>query len=126
MSLTYGMKERVNNANTEGWAKQRYSKVFRRACKRLGIDKHLHCLRHTYGVIRRLETNGNILLMRDELGHKSVKTTERYCQIPLRRLEQDFPSYAYGSVKVQKVAKTHFRDTLIRDTKEVKVKFPLG
>ena len=33
-------------------------------------------------------------LVRDELGHKSLTTTERYCNIPIRRLEDDFPTYA--------------------------------
>ena len=33
-------------------------------------------------------------LVRDELGHKSLSTTERYCDIPIKRLEDDFPTYA--------------------------------
>ena len=33
-------------------------------------------------------------LVRDELGHKNIATTERYCNIPIRRLEDDFPTYA--------------------------------
>jgi len=44
--------------------------------------------------IRRLQTNGNMPLVRDELGHKSLSTTERYCDIPIKRLEDDFPTYA--------------------------------
>ena len=33
-------------------------------------------------------------LVRDELGHKSLSTTERCCDIPIKRLEDDFPTYA--------------------------------
>ena len=33
-------------------------------------------------------------LGRDELDHKSLSTTERYCDIPIKRLEDDFPTYA--------------------------------
>jgi len=54
--------------------------------------------------IRRLQTNGNMPLVRDELGHKSLSTTERYCDIPIKRLEDDFPTYA-------KVAKNGIKDT---------------
>ena len=33
-------------------------------------------------------------LVRDELGHKHISTTERYCNIPIKRLQDDFPTYA--------------------------------
>ena len=33
-------------------------------------------------------------LVRDELGHKNISTTERYCNIPIKRLQDDFPTYA--------------------------------
>ena len=33
-------------------------------------------------------------LVRDELGHKHIATTERYCNIPIKRLQDDFPTYA--------------------------------
>ena len=53
-------------------------------------------------------------LVRDELGHKSLSTTERYCDIPIRRLEDDFPTYA-------KVAKKGIMDTLSMDTEPLKM-----
>ena len=53
-------------------------------------------------------------LVRDELGHKSLTTTERYCNIPIRRLEDDFPTYA-------KVAKNDNVATLYVDTKPLKM-----
>ena len=90
------MRERVRGSKNFKSRTDQYQKVFRRARKLLGIgeDITLHNLRHTYGCIRRLELSGNILSLRDELGHHSVVTTERYCRIPLKRLKQDFPSYA--------------------------------
>jgi integrase len=71
------------------------SNVFRRARRMLGLNDELtlHSLRHTYGCIRRLQTNGNMILVRDEMGHKNLRTTERYCNIPIDRLADDFPSY---------------------------------
>ena len=53
-------------------------------------------------------------LVRDELGRKSLSTTERYCDIPIKRLEDDFPTYA-------KVAKNGIMDTLSMDTKPLKM-----
>ena len=52
---------------------------------------HLHCLRHTFAVRRYLQTR-DIYLVKQEMGHASVKTTEKYAKFSLRRLEKDFPS----------------------------------
>ena len=52
---------------------------------------HLHCLRHTVAVRRYLHTN-YIYLVKQELGHNSVVTTEIYAKFSLRRSETDFPS----------------------------------
>ena len=72
-----------------------YSMVFRKACDKIGVSKDIifHSLRHTFACIRRLQTNGNMALVRDELGHKNIATTERYCNIPIKRLQDDFPTY---------------------------------
>ena len=53
-------------------------------------------------------------LVRDELGHKHIATTERYCNIPLKRLKDDFPSYT-------KQAKNGDVDTDYVDTEPVKM-----
>ena len=52
---------------------------------------HLHCLLHTYAVRRYLQTR-DIYLVKQEMGHASVTTTEVYAKFSLRRLEMDFPS----------------------------------
>ena len=53
-------------------------------------------------------------LIRDELGHRNITTTQRYCEIPIKRLEDDFPSYA-------KQAENGDVDTDYVDTEPVKM-----
>ena len=70
------------------------SKTFLKAMREVdGQDTkyHLHCLRHTFAVRRYLQTS-DIYLVKQELGHTSVVTTEIYAKFSLRRLENDFPS----------------------------------
>jgi site-specific recombinase XerD len=47
---------------------------------------HLHCLRHTFAVRQCLQTR-EIYLVKQELGHSSVVTTEIYAKFSLIRLE---------------------------------------
>ena len=91
-----------------------YSKAFKKACRVIGLseDIHLHSLRHTFACIRRLQTNGNMPLIRDELGHKDIGTTQRYIEIPLKRLQEDFPTYS-------KTAKNGIMDTDNMDTEPI-------
>lgn len=72
-----------------------YSKVFKKALRHCNIDesKHLHSLRHSYALRRRLETNGNYQLVAKELGHKSAIVTEKYQRCDEKKLIDDFPSY---------------------------------
>lgn len=70
------------------------SKTFLKAMREVdGQDTkyHLHCLRHTFAVRRYLQTR-DIYLVKQELGHSSVITTEIYAKFSLRRLKADFPS----------------------------------
>ena len=70
------------------------SKTFLKAMREVdGQDTkyHLHCLRHTFAVRRYLQTR-DIYLVKQELGHSSIVTTEIYAKFSLRRLEADFPS----------------------------------
>ena len=93
------MREKANSRQNPENAIKSYSNVFRRAKEMLGLNKDLtlHSLRHTFGCIRRLETNGNMIQVRDEMGHRNINTTERYCRIPMDRLADDFPSYVNTS-----------------------------
>ena len=70
------------------------SKTFLKAMREVdgqNTKYHLHCLRHTFAVRRYLQTR-DIYLVKQELGHSSVVTTEIYAKFSLRRLENDFPS----------------------------------
>ena len=71
-----------------------YSKMFKKALRECGIDesKHFHCLRHSYALRRRLETNGNYQQVQKELGHKDVSVTQKYQRCDERKLKDDFPS----------------------------------
>ena len=74
-----------------------YNKMLTKALKSIkkGDIRTLHCLRHTFAVRRYLETR-DIYLVKTELGHSSVVTTEKYANFDLRKLEEDFPSLVYG------------------------------
>ena len=67
---------------------------------------HLHCLRHTFAVRRYLQTR-DIYLVKNELGHESVVTTEIYEKFSLRRLENDFPSLVNSTKKRKNQEKVH-------------------
>lgn len=72
-----------------------YSKMFKKALRHCGIDesKHFHCLRHSYGIRRRLETNGNIVKIQEEMGHEDIKSTQKYLRCKPRKLKYQFPSF---------------------------------
>lgn len=114
------MQARVNNSDTNNkrYCIQSYSKKFKYACDALGINKYLHCLRDTYAVRRYLQTR-DIYLVAKELGHSTVKTTEKYANFNLRRLEQDFPSIVKGWKSVEKpqnITKSYINHRIEVDT----------
>lgn len=97
------MKAYYNEHPTEDRIKY-YSKQFQKTLHYLGIKgKKLHSLRHTYCVRRIIQTNGDIFSVRDEMGHKSVTTTERYAKIDRQRLCNDFPSLFESSKNEAKI-----------------------
>ena len=85
------------------------SKTFLKAMREVnGQDTkyHLHCLRHTFAVRRYLQTC-DIYLVKQELGHSSVVTTEIYAKFSLRRLEADFPSLVNNTKNTKNQEKVH-------------------
>ena len=92
-----------------------YSKKFKKGLLKVGVlDKHFHCMRHSFGARRIIETNGNIHLVRDEMGHSSVTVTERYTRLNRKRIVEDFPSLAdkiYNQIN-------GIKDTIIKDTSQ--------
>ena len=95
-----------------------YSKVFKKVVRYIGRgDLHFHNLRDTFAVIRYLETR-DIYQVSKELGHTTVKVTEKYAKFRMSKLEQDFPSLGSGYNR-KKVSNYGFRDTDIRDTNQL-------
>ena len=90
-----------------------YSKVFKKILRWLKIDekKHLHSLRHSYGLRRRIETNGNIQKVQREMGHKEYKTTEKYQRCEEHLLRDDFPSLAHLLESVENGAISSYSTT---------------
>jgi site-specific recombinase XerD len=85
------------------------SKTFLKAMREVdgqNTKYHLHCLRHTFAVRRYLQTR-DIYLVKNELGHESVTTTEKYAKFSLRRLENDFPSLVNSTKNTQIWEKGH-------------------
>ena len=87
------------------------SKMFKKALRSIGADesKHFHSLRHTFAV-RRLIQGTSIYDLKLLMGHKSVTTTEVYCNMNLKRVAQDFPTIVSSYVNEAKIGK---KDTKI-------------
>jgi len=70
------------------------NKRFIKSCKDIGIyikgKTTLHSLRHTYATMRYYTTR-DMMIVKEELGHTDLQTTQKYVQKVIR-LEQDFPS----------------------------------
>ena len=86
--------------------KAKFSKTFKDALMEIGIyEKNVtkfHCLRDTFAVMRYLETH-DLYLVCKELNHTTIKTTEKYAQFSLRRLEQDFTMLVKSEAIVKRV-----------------------
>ena len=63
-------------------------------------------LGYTFAVRRYLQIR-DIYLIKQEMGHSSVTTTEIYAKFNLRRLEMDFPSLVNNSKSLEKREKVH-------------------
>jgi len=93
------------NGTCQSWIGN-LSKTFLKAVREIdGEDTkyHLYCLRHTFAVRRYLQTR-DIYLVKQEMGHESVTTTEKYAKFSLRRLEKDFPSLV-GNQNMSEISK---------------------
>jgi len=63
-------------------SKRSLQKSFKRCLRRVRLPEKysIHCLRHTYGTFL-LKASRNIKLVKEQLGHASIKTTEIYINL---------------------------------------------
>ena len=90
------------------------SKMFKQSLREIGSKdtKHFHSLRHTFAV-RMLLVNTSIYDVKLMMGHSSVTTTERYSNMNLKRVAQDFPTLVKSYAKTPKIG---LEDTFLEDT----------
>lgn len=62
--------------------KRALQKRFKICVEKANLPLHysIHCLRHTYGTFL-LKASGNLKLVKEQLGHSSIKTTEVYISL---------------------------------------------
>ena len=116
LDILIAMKDRV--AKSRGSYRSstgNYSIVLKKAVRMIGRgDLHFHNLRDTFAVMKYLETR-DIYLVSKELGHSSVKVTEKYANFTnFEILKQDFPSITSGNNANRIVT---LGDTKMGDTK---------
>jgi len=71
-----------------------YTDQFRKIAYKIKLEGHkFHDLRHTFGIRTWLQT-GDIHLVAQLMGHKSVLTTQIYTRFFISRLQEDFPDLA--------------------------------
>ena len=122
MCFVKDMREGRSPSSTIDNHTQRFSKVFKKAVRDIGRSElKFHNLRDTFALMRYLETR-DIYQVSKELGHSSVKVTEKYTTHKLSMLNADFPSLA-RDYNARKQAENDVRDTLIRDTEPSKKEF---
>ena len=78
----------------EGYIQHELREVCLDLIKQKKIDQTytFHCLRHTYITRRCIELGGNVYLVKEEVGHSSVNTTELYKHFKQSKLLSWFPS----------------------------------
>lgn len=61
-------------------------------------DCHVHILRHTSTTLLYSENNINIFVLKEILGHKSLKATEVYTHVPDKKLKEIMEKYTISSI----------------------------
>ena len=88
---TYNPKNYLINSYTIGkpYSRSSVAKIVHKAVKNAGVTKHItiHSLRHSFAV-HFLEQGGNILQLKDQLGHKRLQSTLIYLRITPPRYKE--------------------------------------
>ena len=81
-------------------SKRAIQKAFKRCAKVAGLSEKysIHCLRHTYATYL-LKASRNIKLVKEQLGHSSIKTTEIYISL----IEEDTKEALNNLYKVDRL-----------------------
>jgi hypothetical protein len=74
------------------WSSERVSRLFKKVCTGLKLPYHFHQTRATAGIKLYIATR-DILFVRFKLGHSDTKTTEKYLELDLTKLKEDFPNF---------------------------------
>lgn len=61
-------------------------------------DCHVHILRHTSTTLLYNENNINIFILKEILGHKSLKATEIYTHVPDKKLKEIMENCTISSI----------------------------
>ena len=90
-----GISGHGSKSASRKWQIKKYSRIFKTCAIAEGFGEHkFHNLRDTYAT-RRWAMTGDIHMVSKEIGHSSVRTTEKYANIDLEMLIDDFPSIAH-------------------------------
>ena len=87
------------------------TKYFTKICRELGIKATLHGLRHSRAVMTHLETN-DLKAVKDKLGHRDIKMSDRYADIDENLKQLHFPSSNQLSIEIEKLKKSLYDGTI--------------
>ena len=82
-----------NNGVSKGklfiMTRDRFSKLILRYSRRLGFKVTPYMLRHTFATLF-VENNGNLLILKNIMGHSQISTTERYVHESKRMIKSGY------------------------------------
>ena len=103
-SLDFAAKEFVCQACSAGGRLSTVQKAFRNARTRAGMPGlHFHDLRHTFAS-RWMMNGGDLYVLKEILGHKSITMTQRYAHLAPHAFDSDYDRFnALAPVEVGKI-----------------------
>ena len=65
-------------------------KAFKRCAHRADLASHysIHCLRHTYASLLYIASDKDVLMVKEQLGHTRIETTENYLSVLMQEMEK--------------------------------------
>lgn len=87
-------KKRISKRTVQSIIKEEMIQIIKDNLK----DCHVHILRHTSTTLLYSENNINIFVLKEILGHKSLKATEVYTHVPDKKLKEIMEKCAISSI----------------------------